>query len=272
MWISFQDFNPGAKHEGQRGWRRLWPPVLLILFLLALLQILSDSGLIRHYVLPAPSHVALALVRERAVLLAQAVQTLKVALAGFLFSSFLGLIFALAMDRFKWLSDALYPLIVISQTLPTLVITPVIVLIFGYNDWARLLVVVLVCFFPVTINSLAGLKSADPDLLRMMQSMEAGRGQILRHVKLPASLPSFFSGLRISATYCVMAAVLAEWAGGGEGLGIFMLRSKRSFRFDLMFASVIWIVVLSLLFYFLAVLLERLAIPWRREGQEGVTA
>ncbi len=132
------------------------------------------------------------------------------------------------------------------------------------------MVVVLVCFFPVTINTLSGLRSVDPDLLRMMKTMGASKAQVLRHVKIPSSLPSFFAGLRISATYCVMAAVLAEWAGGGDGLGIYMLRTKRSFRFDAMFASIIWIVVLSLAFYLSAILLEKIAMPWKLAEKKGV--
>ena len=261
-----QKADPSAP---RKLWQRILPPALLILILLGALQVFSDLGLIRHFVLPAPRQVALSLVRDAGVILPHAGHTLGIALAGFGLSIFLGLAFALLMDRFALLSDTFYPLILISQTIPTLVITPVIVQIFGYSDWARLLVVVLVCFFPVTINSLSGLRSVDPDLLRMMQTMGASKGQIMRQVKLPSSLPSFFAGLRISSTYCIMAAVLAEWAGGGDGLGIYMLRTKRSFRFDAMFASIIWIVVLSLAFYLSVLILEKAAMPWKRSESKG---
>ncbi|MDD3611181.1 MAG: ABC transporter permease subunit, partial [Eubacteriales bacterium] len=120
------------------------------------------------------------------------------------------------------------------------------------------------CFFPITISLFRGLRSVDRDLLRLMQTMGASNWETMRHVLLPASLPQFFSGLRISATYSVMAAVLAEWSGGGEGLGILMLRSKRSFRFDRMFAAVILIIVLSLVFYGVVLLLEKIAMPWQK--------
>ena len=243
--------------------RRILPPLLLILFVAVGFQLLSDTGLIHHYVLPSPSQVARSLVQDFPVMGDHLVHTLRVASLGFLLSALTGAVSALLMDRFKLLSDTVYPLVVISQTIPTLVITPVIVLIFGYGDWARLFVVILVCFFPVTVSLMQGLRSVDRDLLRMMETMGASRMATLRHVKIPASLPAFFAGIRISSTYCVMAAVLAEWAGGGEGIGIYMLRTKRSFRYDAMFASILWIVVLSLVFYLLAVLLEYFALPWR---------
>lgn len=250
--------------------RKLLPPLLLILALTGALQILSDAGIIRHFVLPAPRQVAVSLIRDFPALVPHIKHTLKIALGGYALSTATGILFALLMDRFTLLSDTFYPLIVISQTIPTLVITPVIVLIFGYGDFARLFVVILVCFFPVTISSLQGLRDVDPDLLRMMRTMGASRTDVLRQVKIPASLPSFFAGLRISSTYCVMAAVLAEWAGGGDGLGIYMLRTKRSFRFDAMFASILWIIVLSLLFYLSAKLLEDLALPWREKERKSI--
>jgi ABC-type nitrate/sulfonate/bicarbonate transport system permease component len=243
--------------------RRFLPPILLVIVLLGVFQLSADAGLIRHYVLPAPGQVGRSLVEDFPIMSRQAIHTLRIASLGFLLSAFTGTAFALLMDRFKLLSDTAYPFIVISQTIPTLVITPVVVLIFGYGDAARLFVVILVCFFPITISLLQGLRSVDVDLLRMMHTMGASRAEVMKHVKFPASLPSFFSGVRISSTYCVMAAVLAEWAGGGEGIGIYMLRMKRSFRYSAMFASILWIVALSLIFYSLALLAERFAMPWR---------
>ncbi len=241
------------------------PPFLLLLGLVLIFQLMADAGFIRHYVLPAPGDVAQSLVSDFPVMGAYALQTLRIAALGFLLSVLAGALFALLMDRFRLLSNTVYPFIVISQTIPTLVITPVIVLIFGYGSSASLFVVLLVCFFPVTISLLQGLRSVDADLLRLMHTMGASRAAIMRHVKFPASLPSFFAGIRISSTYCVMAAVLAEWAGGGEGIGIYMLRMKRSFRYSAMFASILWIVALSLLFYAATLLVERFSMPWQEK-------
>ena len=252
--------QPGAV---RRFSRLVLPPFLLVLGLILIFQLLADAGFIRHYVLPAPGDVARSLVSDFSVMGAFALQTLRIATFGFFLSVLAGILFALLMDRFKLLSNTAYPFIVISQTIPTLVITPVIVLIFGYGSTASLFVVLLVCFFPVTISLLQGLRSVDDDLLRMMHTMGASRTAILRHLKFPASLPSLFAGIRISSTYCVMAAVLAEWAGGGEGIGIYMLRMKRSFRYSAMFASILWIIALSLIFYAVALFAERFSMPWR---------
>ncbi len=249
---------------------RILSPLLLIMMLLLAVQWLSDAGIIRRFILPAPSEVAQSLIHDTREMKTHLFHTLRIALVGYFLSTLTGIAFALLMDRFTILYRAFYPLIVITQTIPTLIITPVIVLIFGYGDIPRLFVVILTCFFPITISLYQGLKMIDPDTIRLMQSMGASRREILRHVKIPGSLPSFFSGLRISATYSVMAVVLAEWAGGGDGLGIYMLRTKRSFRFDAMFASIIWIVILSLLFYVSALALEYVCMPWesavRKEG------
>lgn len=244
--------------------RRVGPPVLVVAVILIVIQILADAEIIRSFILPPPSAVGRSLVRDTPAMAHHLLKTLKIAVWGYVLSTVIGVVFALLMDRFAWMYRAFYPLIVISQTIPTLVITPVIVLIFGYGDVPRLVVVVLVCFFPITISLYQGLKGVDSDLVRMMRAMGATRRDLLRHVKLPAALPSFFAGLRISSTYCVMAVVLAEWAGGNDGIGIYMLRTKRSFRFDAMFASIIWIVLLSLLFYAVSVALEWLGTPWLR--------
>ncbi|MFA5585321.1 MAG: ABC transporter permease [Saccharofermentanales bacterium] len=248
--------------------RKILPPALFGLLLILLVQLLSTGGLIRQFVLPPPGQVVRSLISDFPVVRLHLASTFGVALLGFLLAALAGTAIALLLDRFRLLSDALYPFIVVSQTIPTLVITPVIVLIFGYGQGARLFVVVLVCFFPLTINLLQGLRNVDQDLLDMMRTMGASRLATMRHVRLPASLPSFFAGLRISSTYCVMATVLAEWAGGGDGLGIYMLRMKRSFRYDAMFASILWIVALSLFFYLSAVLLERYAMPWREKHED----
>ncbi len=242
----------------------LLPPLLFIIVLLLALQFLSDSGILKSFVLPAPSDVFQSLGRDMSLFSPHIIQTMKIALLGFVLSIFAGVLFALLIYRFKIVYRIFYPLVVASQTIPTMVITPVIVLIFGYSDLPRLFVVVLTCFFPITISLFRGLRSVDRDLLRLMQTMGASSWETMRHVLFPASMPQFFSGLRISATYSVMAAVLAEWSGGGDGLGILMLRSKRSFRFDRMFAAVILIIVLSLAFYGIVILLERVTMPWQK--------
>lgn len=244
--------------------KRILPPLVVLAVLLGLIQILTVSGVIREFVLPRPSAVWRALITDTELLWGHLKETLFVSLLGFLLSIVLGILVALLMDTYNLIYRALYPLLVISQTIPTMIITPVIVLMFGYGMVPRLVVVVLVCFFPIAINLLQGFTAVDQDQIRLMHTLGANRAKILWHVKFPSSLLHLFSGIRIAATYCVMAAVLAEWSGGGTGLGIYMLRTKRSYAFDRMFASIILIVGLSLLLYYLVIIVERLATPWLR--------
>lgn len=244
--------------------KKFLPPLVVLAAILALIQLLSVTGVIREFVLPAPSAVWRALITDTNLLWGHLKETLYVSLLGFFFSIVLGILVALLMDSFNLIYRAIYPLLVVSQTIPTMIITPVIVLMFGYGMVPRLAVVVLVCFFPVSINLLQGFSAVDQDQIRLMRTLGANRAKILWHVKFPSSLLHLFSGIRIAATYCVMAAVLAEWSGGGTGLGIYMLRTKRSYAFDRMFASIILIVCLSLLLYYFVLVVERLATPWLR--------
>lgn len=264
----FVKHKPAKNSQARRDLSaRIFAPVALVASLLVALQVLSNQGIIQHFVLPPPTAVLQAFVNDLPVMGQHIWTTLRIAALGFVMSTAVGALFAVLMDRVRLVYLAFYPLVVASQTIPIMVITPVIVLIFGYSDLPRLAVVILTCFFPVTISLFQGLRAVDQDRIRLMQTMGASAWDTVRHVRWPSALPHFFAGLRIAATYCVMAAVLAEWSGGGEGLGIFMLRTKRSFRFDRMFACVLWIIVLSLLFYGLAALLERLAMPWRQAAK-----
>ncbi|MGI5952656.1 MAG: ABC transporter permease [Brooklawnia sp.] len=244
-------------------WRLLWPPLVVVVGLLGILQWLTSTGVIRDFVIPAPSAVADVLVTQFDLLLPHLLETTRVSLIGLAVSVLVGVAVALAMDRIGWVYRAFYPLVVASQTIPILVITPVIVLLFGYGLTPKILVVVLVCFFPICISLFGGLRAVDSDQLRMVHTMGASPWQAMWHVKLPGSLPGLFSGLKISATYCVMAATLAEWSGGSMGLGIYMLRTKRSYSYDRMFASIVLIIVVSMLFYLAVAGLQRASMPWR---------
>lgn len=244
-------------------WRVVWPPVVVTGALLGVLQLLTSSGVIRGFVIPAPSAVVNVLFTRFDLLVPHLVETTRVAVIGLVISAVIGIGVALAMDRFDWFYRASYPLVVSSQTIPTLVITPVIVLLFGYGLTPKILVVVLVCFFPICISLFGSLRAIDRDQLRLLRTMGASPWQMMWHVKLPGSLAGLFSGLKISATYCVMAATLAEWSGGGTGLGIYMMRTKRSYSYDRMFASIVLIIVVSLCCYLAVAALQRAAMPWR---------
>lgn len=245
-------------------WFSCLPAAALILFLSLLIEFLSGAGIIKGFILPAPSVVLRSLVENFHEMLPHLWETFWVCLIGFLCSIIVAMLTAFVMDRIAAVRKTLYPILIASQTIPIMVITPIIVLLLGYNLAPRLLVVILVCFFPICINLYDGLQSADPDLILLMKSMGANKRDLFRHVKFPAGMPMLFSGIRISATYCIMATVIAEWQGSNTGLGIYMMRVKRSYRYDKMFAAIILIVLLSLLFYLCAQLVETKAIRWNK--------
>jgi ABC-type nitrate/sulfonate/bicarbonate transport system permease component len=152
---------------------------------------------------------------------------------------------------------------VISQTIPTVAIAPLLVLWMGYGMMPKVALIVLVCFFPIAVALLDSFRSSDPDLINLMRAMGAKPVQIFRHVKWPAAITGFFSGLKIAVSYAIVGAVISEWLGGNEGLGVYMIRVKRSYAFDKMFAVILLIMIISLLLIQVTVWLERITTPWR---------
>jgi ABC-type nitrate/sulfonate/bicarbonate transport system permease component len=172
------------------------------------------------------------------------------------------------MDNIEIARKAVYPLLIVSQTVPIIALAPLFVMWFGFGIIPKIIVVILVCFFPIVVSLLEGLSSVDRDLLNLMKSMGASRLQIFKMVKFPASMISFFSGLRIAATYSIMGAVIGEWLGGRAGLGLYMLRVKNSYAYDKMFATILIIVVLSMTVFKTISLIQYLSMPWFREMKE----
>ncbi len=242
----------------------VFPALLFVAILTALIEILVRTGVIQGFILPAPSAVIISLFVNFKEIAPHMWETFWVCFVGLSISILLAFIIAVIMDGITIFKKTVYPLLIASQTIPIMVITPLIILMLGYGLAPRLLVVVLVCFFPVCISLYDGLSSVDPDMLMLMKSMKADKKGIFWHVKFPASLPSLFSGIRISATYCVMATVIAEWQGSNTGLGIYMIRVKRSYNYDKMFAAIVLIVLMSLLFFLAAQFVQKKAIRWKK--------
>lgn len=214
------------------------------------------------FMLPSPVDVFTAFVNDFPLLLTHAQITLQEALYGLLIGIALAFIIASLMDRFQFLYNAFYPLLVLSQTIPTVAIAPLLVLWMGFEMAPKITLVVITTFFPITIGLLDGFRSVDKDQVNLMRSMKANRFQTFYIVKIPTALPSFFAGLKISASYAIVGAVIAEWLGGFEGLGVYMTRVKKAYAFDKMFAVIIFICIISLLLILLVTLIQRLAMPW----------
>lgn len=233
-----------------------------VLVILLLWQIVTGLGLVEGFMLPSPASVAGAFVREFPALMEHAAITLSEAFLGLGLGILTGFVMAVLMDRFERLYQAFYPLIVLTQTVPAVAMAPLLVLWFGYEMAPKVILIVITTFFPITVGLLTGFRSADPDAVSLLRAMGAGRGQIFCYIKLPGALGQFFSSLRISASYAVVGAVIAEWLGGFGGLGVYMTRVKKAFAFDKMFAVIILISAISLLLMGAVELLQRKCMPW----------
>jgi putative hydroxymethylpyrimidine transport system permease protein len=161
---------------------------------------------------------------------------------------------------------AVLPLLIASQSVPTVVLAPVLVLVLGFGIGPKLAVIALFCFFPIAVNTIDGLASVDREYVRMMQTLDASRLAIFRRVEFPSALPSIFTGMRIGATYAAIGAVFGEWAGASEGLGWEMLQAKGRLDTPLVFAAVAIVTAIAIALFLLVALLERLLIPWARTG------
>ena len=214
------------------------------------------------YMLPSPIDVVKAFADNFSIMMKQAAVTLQETLYGLLIGIAIAFVIASLMDRFTIINKALYPVLVVTQTIPTIAIAPLLVLWMGFGMAPKITLVVITTFFPIAIGLLNGFQSVDEDAINLMRSMGARRLQIFRIIKLPNATASFFSGLRISAAYAVVGAVVSEWLGGNSGLGVYMTRVRKSYAFDKMFAVIVFISAISLVLMGIVVLLEKISMPW----------
>ena len=236
-----------------------------IALILLLWQMFCSFGLVDSFLLPSPIQVIQAFFSEFPILMEHSVITLSEAFLGLFLGIVFGFIMAVLMDQFDFLYKAFYPLIVLTQTIPTVAIAPLLVLWFGYEMSPKVILIVITTFFPITVGLLNGFRSVDQDSVNLLRAMGSGRFQIFRYLKLPCALSQFFAGLRISASYAVVGAVISEWLGGFSGLGVYMTRVKKAFSFDKMFAVIFLISIISLLLMKGVDLLQKKCMPWEKE-------
>lgn len=243
--------------------RRNIPSLVAIAALLLTWQLVCMSGLIPSYMLPSPVDVLRAFVSELPLLWENSLITLQEAFIGLVMGVGVGFLAAVLMDSFDVLYKAFYPLLIITQTVPSVAIAPLLVLWFGYEMTPKIVLIVISTFFPVTVGLLDGFCSADKDAIGLLRSMGADRLRVFRYIKFPTALPQLFSGLRIAAAYSVVGAVISEWLGGFGGLGVYMTRVKKAFAFDKMFAVIFLISAISLALMALVELAEKKCMPYR---------
>ncbi len=237
-------------------------PFIIILIMLLLWQILSMTGFIPKFMLPSPISVVKAFISDFPLLMHHTRFTLMEAFLGLGIGIVLGFLMAVIMDRFEFAYKAIYPVLIITQTVPTVAIAPLLVLWLGYGMLPKVTLIVVTSFFPITVGLLDGFKSADKDGLNLLRTMGATPFQNFMHVKLPSSIGYFFAGLRISVSYSVIGAVVAEWLGGFDGLGVYMTRVRKSYSFDKMFAVIFFISIISLILMYAVKRLQKICMPW----------
>lgn len=237
---------------------------IIIAVLLMIWQILSMVNIIPKFMLPSPFEVVKAFVSDFPLLMKHTEVTLIEAFLGLGLGIILGFVVAVIMDRFEYAYKMIYPVLVITQTIPTVAIAPLLVLWMGYGILPKIMLILLTSFFPITIGLLDGFHSVDRDMLNLLKTMGATSFQNFIHLKLPSSLGYFFAGLRISVSYSIIGAVVAEWLGGYDGLGVYMTRVRKSYSFDKMFAVIFLISGISLLLMYFVKKIQRWCMTWEK--------
>ncbi len=248
--------------------KEIWVPVAAILIFILIWQLICVFELVPGFMLPSPLDVGKAFVTDFPLLMHHAGITLLEAFFGLTIGVMLGFCCAALMDTFPVVKSALYPILVLTQTIPPVAIAPLLILWFSYGIWPKVILVVLVAFFPMAVGLLEGFQSVDSDLIRLMKSMKATKWQIFWKVKVPSALGNFFSGLKIAVSYSVVGAVIAEWLGGFIGLGVYMTRVKKSLSYDKMFAVILLVSAISLLLMAVVKVIQYKAMPWEHTRKE----
>lgn len=242
--------------------------IILGFLLLVVWELAGYLEWLPRFIIPTPSAILSALVADRTNLWYHSQITLLQTFIGLAIGIGLAFTLAILMDLVQWLNRAIYPLLIITQTIPTVAIAPILVLWLGYDMTPKIVLVVLTTLFPIIISLLNGFTNSDQDAIQLLRLMGANRWQILSHVKIPSSMTYFFSGLRVSVSYAFVSSVVAEWLGGFEGLGVYMIQTKNAFSYDKMFAVIVVISVISLFFIWIVSLVERILVPWNYRNQK----
>jgi ABC-type nitrate/sulfonate/bicarbonate transport system permease component len=249
--------------------RRWLPPALLLAALIGAWQLAASSGALADVLglepilVPSPAEIAESLWTSRALLAENAWVTLREILFGLACALVLGVGVAVLMHLSELARNAAYPLIVASQTIPIIVVAPILLVWLGYGIGPKVVVVTLICFFPITVNVLDGLRSTDPAAVKLMRSLDASRRQVFRRVEAPSALPSFFTGAKIAVVLAPIGAIFGEWVGGSAGLGHLILQDNAQLEVAREFAAVAVLSALALILIGLIALVERRVVTWR---------
>ncbi|AIF44623.1 ABC transporter permease [Virgibacillus sp. SK37] len=245
-----------------KGWR----PLGAILLFIIIWQVATRVFTIEEWLLPSPTDIIKEANQTWGEFLFHFMATVKLTIVGFIIGISVGLAVAILLHMLPKVRETFYPFLILSQNIPIIVLAPLLVIWFGFGSLPKLIIITLSCFFPIAVSALGGFQQTSRELVHYMKMMGATKGQLFWKLEFPHALPSVFSGLKIAATYSVMAAVISEWLGAQEGIGVFMTLATSSFRTSRVFVAIIVVMVLSLTFFGLIVLLEKLVLKWNKKG------
>lgn len=241
---------------------RALPATVALIALFAFWEAACRGFAIPEFLLPAPSAIARAIVAAWPMVLNHTLATLGTVLLGFAASIAVSLPMAMAIASSATIAAALYPLLVVTQSIPKVALAPILIVALGANEAPRIIVTFLVAFFPLVVASVAGLLAAPPELIELGRSCRAGRVQELLRIRLPFAVPFVFGGLKVAAALSVVGAVVAEFVGADAGLGYLIQTSMAFFRTPLAFGAVVILAILGILLFQAVALAERLLFPW----------
>jgi NitT/TauT family transport system permease protein len=258
--------RPGGTRALPEKVRKPLPNIVPALGLMAVVLLLWEIAIrlfnVPTFVLPAPTAIIQSLIESRMQLLAATRFTATEVLLGFVLAAITGIVVALVIVRFERFGHALYPLIVLFQNVPKVALAPIFILWFGYDLAPKVLLIVVIAFFPVAIDMLAGLQSVEPSFVSLMKSVGASKTKILMRVRIPHALPHLFAGLKVAITFSVIGAIVGEFAGANAGLGYVIQFASTQLDTPLIFSALLVVSVLGLAFYYVVELAERFLVPW----------
>jgi putative hydroxymethylpyrimidine transport system permease protein len=255
-----------ASHKLGTVVRKYAPAAALVILAIAIWEAVCRALDVPTYLWPEPSVIVRGFGSDIGVLSSATWITVREVIYGFAIAIAAGLGIGITLHLSPTLRRAIYPILIASQSVPTVVLAPVLVILMGFSIWPKLAIIALFTFFPVVVNTVDGLGSVDPEYIRMMLTLDASRWSIFRRVEFPAALPLIFSGIRIGATYAAIGAVFGEWSGSSGGLGYQMQQAQGQLETPLVFEAVFLVTWIAVILFVLVSVAERLLIPWARAG------
>ena len=261
------EYTSGHRGQGKIGsaLSKLGPwaaPVTILLGILVIWELGVQIWDIPKWQLPSPSEIGQELAASRSLLLEHTLVTLEEIVLGFTAALASGLVLATAIAYSRILERSVYPIVIASQTVPIIAIAPLLLIWVGYGIAPKVIVVALICFYPIAVNTVDGLKAVDPDMVNMMKTLGASRWQVFTKLQMPTAMPYMFSGIKVGISVSVIAAVIGEWVGASAGLGYLITYSQPLFLTDRVFAAIVVLSAMGISLFVLASVVERMMLPW----------